>query len=400
MNIEKKLIIKTVESVADIGKNNWDSLANPSSSDELNFPYNPFLRFDYFNALEQSNSANRSTGWMGQHLVLEDQTNGNVLGILPCYLKNHSQGEYIFDHGWADAFERAGGDYYPKLQCTVPFTPASGRRILVGNGDDTNERRLMMAGGLQQVCTQLGVSSAHITFTEESEYEALGKAGFLKRTDQQFHWQNNEYSSFDEFLADLSSRKRKNIKKERAGALRDNGITIEWLTGSDITEEIWDQFYQFYMDTGSRKWGQPYLTRQFYSMIGETMADDILLILAKREGRYVAGAINFIGSQTLYGRHWGCIEDHALLHFEICYYQAIDFAIAKGLARVEAGAQGVHKLSRGYMPQLTYSAHFITHPGFRDAVGNYLQQERQSVAHEAKIIAQHGPFKTQDNDNS
>lgn len=400
MNTDKKIIIKTVESVADIGRKKWDSLANPNSSDELDFPYNPFLRFDYFNALEQSNSANRGTGWMGQHLVLEDETNGNVLGILPCYLKNHSQGEYIFDHGWADAFERAGGDYYPKLQCTVPFTPASGRRILVGNGDDANERRLIMAGGLQQVCTQLGVSSAHITFTEESEYEALGEAGFLQRTDQQFHWQNNEYSSFDGFLADLSSRKRKNIKKERASALRDNDITIEWLTGSDITEEIWDQFYQFYIDTGARKWGQPYLTRQFYSMIGETMADDILLILAKREGRYVAGAINFIGSHTLYGRHWGCVEDHPLLHFEICYYQAIDFAIAKGLARVEAGAQGVHKLSRGYMPQFTYSAHFITHPGFRDAVENYLQQERQSVAHESKIIAQHGPFKTQDNDNS
>jgi len=396
MNNPANITVKTVESVSDINKSDWDKLANPASDPSLEYQYNPFLRFDFFHALEMSGSATRQTGWMGQHLVMADEASGEILGILPCYLKNHSQGEYIFDHGWADAFERAGGDYYPKLQCTIPFTPATGRRILVGAGKDAPKRRMIMAGGLQQICTQLGVSSAHITFLEEIECAALKEAEFLQRTDQQFHWQNDDYASFDVFLAALSSRKRKNIKKERAGALKDNGITIEWLTGSDITESIWDQFYQFYMDTGSRKWGQPYLTRQFYSMIGETMSDDIVLILAKRDDRYVAGAINFIGSHTLYGRHWGCIEDHPLLHFEICYYQAIEFAIANGLQRVEAGAQGVHKLSRGYMPQITYSAHFITHPGFRDAVENYLQHERQSVAHEAKLIARHGPFKARD----
>lgn len=384
--------INVVGSVEDIGKADWDSVANPSGQPSAEFSYNPFQSYNFFHALEKSGSADRSTGWMAQHLVMRDQDDA-CLGVLPCYLKNHSQGEYVFDHGWADAFERAGGDYYPKLQAAVPFTPATGRRIFVGHGDDASRRRLLMAGGLQQVCEQLQVSSAHITFMEEDEWSALGKQKFLQRTDQQFHWLNDGYETFDEFLTALSSRKRKNIRKERKAALHGNGITIEHLTGDQLTEDIWDIFYRFYIDTGSRKWGQPYLTRKFYSLIGETMADDILLIMAKRDGKYVAGAINFIGSHSLFGRHWGCVEDHPFLHFEVCYYQAIDYAIAKGLDRVEAGAQGGHKLARGYMPQITHSAHFITHPDFRRAVEDYLDRERIAVEREASAIARHGPFK-------
>ena len=281
----------------------------------------------------------------------------------------------------------------PKLQASVPFTPASGNRLLVGAGVDTKKRRLLFAGGLQEVCDQLGVSSAHITFLEKQEWEILGEAGYLQRTDQQFHWLNNDYTCFDDFLNALSSRKRKNIRKERKAALQDNGLTIEWLTGSQLTEEVWDVFYQFYTDTGMRKWGQPYLTRQFYSLIGETMAEDILLILVKRQGKYIAGAINFIGSHTLYGRHWGALEDHPYLHFEVCYYQAIEYAIQHKLDRIEAGAQGGHKLARGYMPQTTYSAHYISQPDFRRAVENFLEQERLMVERENLILATHGPFK-------
>jgi len=361
----------------------------------VDFDYNPFNSHAFFDALEKSGSADRTTGWLAQHMVMEHEIDGElkVTGILPCYLKNHSQGEYVFDHGWADGFERAGGNYYPKLQAATPFTPATGRRLLVGYDENSARRQLLLAGGLQQVCEQLEVSSAHITFLPNDEWEALGKAGYLQRTDQQFHWLNDGYENFDQFLDVLSSRKRKNIRKERATALKDNGITIEHLTGADLTEGIWDTFYRFYMDTGSRKWGQPYLTRDFYSRIAKTMADDILLIMAKRDGNYIAGAINFIGSHTLFGRHWGCVEDHPCLHFEVCYYQAIEFAITHKMARVEAGAQGGHKLARGYMPQITHSAHYITHPDFRRAVSDYLEQERKAVLRENEAIAKHGPFK-------
>ena len=387
--------IRVVSSMDDIPAADWDRLANPSSEPREDFVYNPFNRHAFFDALEKSGSANRTTGWLGQHLVMEHGVDGSsqITGIVPCYLKNHSQGEYVFDHGWADAFERAGGSYYPKLQATTPFTPATGRRLLVGNDEQSAKRRLLLAGGLQQVCEQLEVSSAHITFLPENEWDALGTAGYLQRKDQQFHWLNDGYENFDAFLDVLSSRKRKNIRKERATALKDNGITIEHLTGAELTEDVWDVFYGFYMDTGSRKWGQPYLTREFYSRIGETMADDILLIMAKRNGQYIAGAINFIGSHTLFGRHWGCIEDHPCLHFEVCYYQAIDFAITNKLSRVEAGAQGGHKLARGYMPQITHSAHYITHPDFRRAVSDYLEQERKAVQRDNEAIARHGPFK-------
>ena len=394
----ESVTIKVVDSVASVDKESWNNVANPVSEATSGFDYNPFLKYEFFDCLERSHSAVRETGWMPQHLVMESEKSGEVIGILPCYLKNHSQGEYVFDHGWADAFERAGGDYYPKLQCAVPFTPATGRRLLVGNGPKANDRRLMLAGGLQEVCSRLEVSSAHITFLDTKEANLLTDHGFLSRSDQQFHWLNDGYESFDDFLAQLASRKRKNIRKEREAAMHDNGITIEWPTGADLNEDIWDVFFGFYTDTGARKWGQPYLTRKFFSLIGETMAEDILLVMAKRNGRYVAGAINFIGSHTLYGRNWGCVEDHPFLHFEVCYYQAIDYAIANKLARVEAGAQGGHKLARGYMPQIKHSAHYITHPGFRDAVAHYLENERKAVERETELIARHGPFKKSNED--
>ena len=389
---ETEVTISAVTSVDEIGREAWNRLANPEGEPSVDFDFNPFQSFDFFHALEKSGSATRETGWLGQHLVM--RVDGDeVSGILPCYLKNHSQGEYVFDHGWADAFERAGGRYYPKLQATVPFTPATGRRLLVGDGEDAKRNRLMLAGGLQQVCEQLQVSSAHITFMNRDEWEVLGQHDYLLRTDQQFHWLNNGYANFDEFLAELSSRKRKNIKKERAAALAGGKIEVDWLSGDQLTEDIWDQFFRFYIDTGSRKWGSPYLTREFFSMVGQSMSDRIVLIMARRGGRYVAGAINFVGSHTLFGRHWGCVEDHPFLHFEICYYQAIDYAIAHGISRVEAGAQGGHKLARGYMPQLTHSAHYITHPDFRRAVGDYLKQERSAVERENEAIAKHGPFR-------
>ena len=274
------------------------------------------------------------------------------------YLKSHSQGEYVFDYSWADAFERAGGRYYPKLQACVPFTPATGRRLLTRPDTNDPELEKYLLSGMMQVAEKMEVSSVHITFSDKRQWDQMGELGFLQRTHNQFHWQNDNYSSFDEFLEALSSKKRKNIKRERRGAI-ETGVEIERITGSDLSEEHWDAFYQFYVDTGARKWGTPYLTRQFFSMIGATMSDDLLLIMCKRDGRYVAGAINFIGGNCLFGRNWGCIEHHPYLHFEVCYYQAIEFAIERGLTRVEAGAQGQHKLARGYLPSHTYSAHWI-----------------------------------------
>lgn len=353
--------------------------------------YHPFLSHAFLSALEESGSATAQTGWLGHHLILEDAS-GNLLGAMPCYLKNHSRGEYVFDGGWADAFERAGGRYYPKLQCSVPFTPATGPRLLVARGQDESTIRGLLAGGLRQVTRQLEVSSAHVTFLSENELPDFEDAGFLHRTDQQFHFINDGYADHDAFLETLASRKRKGLKKERRAAL-ENGITVDWLTGKDLTEDIWDQFFAFYMDTGSRKWGRPYLTRLFYSLIGERMPDDILLVMAKRDGRYIAGAINFIGSEALYGRHWGCIEDHPFLHFEVCYHQAIDFALSRGLKRVEAGAQGEHKLARGYLPVTTHSAHYIAHPGLRRAIDDYLERERLEVERMGGYLAEHSPFR-------
>jgi uncharacterized protein len=384
------LTIRIEKSFAAISPERWSRLAGTTKC-QSGMAYNPFLSHAFLSSLEESRSANAKSGWLGHHVLLEDGS-GELIGAIPAYLKSHSQGEYVFDHGWADAFERAGGNYYPKLQCAIPFTPATGPRLLVAEGHDRDAIQATLAAGLQEVTRQLGVSSAHVTFTPEGEVEVLDEAGYLHRTDQQFHFINEGYADHGAFLETLASRKRKALKKERRAAL-ENGISIDWLTGKDLTEEIWDQFFDFYMDTGSRKWGRPYLTRSFYSLIGERMPDDILLVMAKRDGRYIAGAINFIGGDALYGRHWGCIEDHPFLHFEVCYHQAIDFALAKGLKRVEAGAQGEHKLARGYLPVTTHSMHYIAHPGLRNAVADYLERERHEVEGMNEYLADHSPFR-------
>jgi predicted N-acyltransferase len=315
-----------------------------------------------------------------------------IVGAVPCYLKSHSRGEYVFDRGWAEAYERAGGSYYPKLQVSVPFTPATGRRLLVPPGTGSAHIRESLIGGLTELCRRHEASSVHFTFLPEAECQALVGHGFLHRTDQQFHWENHGYATFDAFLDALSARKRKTIKRERRDALAP-GIEVHWLTGKDLTEEAWDAFFEFYMETGSRKWGRPYLTRKFYSLIGQTMADQVVLVMAKRAGRWIAGAINFIGSDTLYGRHWGATEHHPFLHFEICYYQAIEFAIARKLKRVEAGAQGEHKLARGYLPVTTHSAHYIADPGLRRAVADYLVRERAYVEAAGNELAALAPFR-------
>ncbi|MGZ8415400.1 MAG: GNAT family N-acetyltransferase [Methyloceanibacter sp.] len=387
------VLLRTVSRIADVPAADWDACArgaeaNPAAPARLD---NPFISHRFLRALEDSGSATRETGWLPQHLLLEDPS-GTLIACMPCYLKSHSQGEYVFDHGWADAYLRAGGRYYPKLQASVPFTPVTGKRLLIRACDDAREREALLLQAAVQVTDRLGVSSLHVTFLTRAEWQLAGEMGLLQRTDQQFHWQNDNYRSFDDFLVSLASRKRKAIRKERRDALAD-GIEIEWATGSDLTEAHLDAFFAFYMDTGSRKWGSPYLTRECFSLLGESMADQILLILAKRAGRYIAGALNFIGADRLYGRYWGGIEDHPFLHFEVCYYQAIDFAIARGLARVEAGAQGAHKLARGYLPSETYSAHYIADPALRRAVADYLKRERRAVAREIALLSEDAPFK-------
>ncbi len=386
--------LRVSSSFADIDTEVWASLGGTSRDHSSSIAFNPFVSHSYLSALEEAGCATAETGWLGQHLLLES-SDGQLLGALPCYLKSHSQGEYVFDHGWADAFERAGGRYYPKLQASIPFTPATGPRLLAQRGAACGPIQSALAQGLQMLCERHGVSSAHATFVPASEIARFEELDYLHRTDQQFHFCNPGYQDYTDFLASLASRKRKALKKERRTAL-ENDITIDWLTGRDLTESVWDRFFEFYIDTGSRKWGRPYLNRRFFSLVGERMANDVLLVMARRNGRYVAGAINFIGGDTLYGRHWGCAEDHPFLHFEVCYHQAIDYAIAHGLSTVEAGAQGEHKLSRGYLPVTTHSAHHISHPGLRQAVADYLVRERQDVDHIGKILTQHGPFRKGD----
>ena len=381
--------LRVIADLSTIDAAAWDACANPPAQ-----PANPFVKHAFLTALEKSGSATADTGWMGQHLALEDSQN-QVLGVMPLYLKNHSQGEYVFDYGWADAFHRAGGEYYPKLLSAIPFTPATGRRLLVPPGPDQAAHETALLAGALTLMDKLQSSSLHLNFLPEAEWDFLGEKGFLQRTDQQFHWHNDDYPSFEAFLDALASRKRKNLKKERAKAL-ENGITIERLTGDDLTDAHWDDFFHFYLDTGQRKWGTPYLTRSFFAHIQETMRDDVMLVMATRDGRYIAGALNFIGGDTLYGRNWGCIEDHPFLHFEVCYYQAIDFAIERKLARVEAGAQGVHKLARGYAPHRTHSAHFIAHEGLLEAVANYLESERQYIDNDIDQLSHHMPFKKTD----
>jgi predicted N-acyltransferase len=400
------LRIAVTDSIRTIEQATWDACANPAVAaaveeagaivsparePDQDYEHNPFISHDFLAALEESKSVGGRAGWLVQHLLVT-AADGTLLAAAPCYIKSHSRGEYVFDRGWAEAYERAGGAYYPKLQVAVPFTPATGRRLLVRPGSLMPAARQALAGGLIALCRQSGASGVHVTFATEPEFKLLGEAGFLQRTDQQFHWQNAGYGSFDDFLAALASRKRKTIRRERQDALA-NGISVHWLTGRDLTEEVWDAFFTFYMETGSRKWGRPYLTREFYSLVGQKMADRILLVMARRAGRWIAGAINFIGSHTLFGRHWGATEHHPFLHFELCYYQAIDYAIAHKLPRVEAGAQGEHKLSRGYMPSTTYSAHYIADPALRRAIADYLIRERAYVAAVGAELAATAPYR-------
>lgn len=390
--VSSEVSAKVISKISEVDAAQWDACANPADvAGRDPTPKNPFISHAFLNALEESGSATARSGWAPHHIVIENSA-GDLVGAVPMYLKNHSHGEYVFDHGWANAFERAGGNYYPKLQVSIPFTPATGRRLLARPGPNEKDTHTRLLAATIQVAQQLDVSGVHFTFLPEDQWNQLGELGLLQRTDQQFHWLNRNYATFDDFLADLTSRKRKNLKKERQAAL-DNDITIEQLTGADLQEHHWDAFYDFYEDTGSRKWGRPYLTRSFFSLVGETMPEDVLLIMCKRGGRYIAGAINFIGGDTLFGRNWGCIEDHRFLHFEACYYQAIDFAIARGLGRVEAGAQGAHKLARGYVPIRTHSAHYLADGNLRDAVERYLNEERRHVDNDIVYLSDHVPFR-------
>ena len=366
--------------MSEISAQDWDALACPEGR-----AIDPFTTHRFLAALDASGSTGKGTGWQTRPLVLRD---GAAVAALPLYVKSHSQGEYIFDHGWAQALERAGGSYYPKLQVAVPFTPATGKRFL----GDPKWREALLETAIS-IADQNSLSSLHFTFCTEEEAEALaGKHGLLHRITQQFHWENNGYADFDGFLAALSSRKRKMIRKERETA-RASGLTIRSLTGAQIEPQHWDAFWQFYQDTGARKWGTPYLTRSFFDEVQRTMRDDVLLVLAFDGETPVAGALNFIGRETLFGRYWGCTQEHPCLHFELCYYQAIEWAIANGLARVEAGAQGEHKLARGYLPTPVHSLHYIADPSFRDAVARYLAEERRAVDEEIEVLTAYGPFR-------
>jgi predicted N-acyltransferase len=384
---------RVIASLAAVDAAAWDACANPpprSDTQAEGERFNPFVAYAFLHALEASGSTGGRTGWTPAHVVIEDAS-GRIAAVAPSYLKSHSMGEYVFDHAWADAYERAGGRYYPKLQVAAPFAPATGRRLLVAH-DAPHGARAALIEGLRELRRQTKASSIHVTFPTAADAERLADTGFLVRHGEQFHFLCDGFSCFDDFLAALASRKRKAIKRERRDALAD-GITIEWLTGSAIRREHWDAFFAFYMDTGSRKWGRPYLTRNFFERVGASMADRILLVMARRKGRYIAGAINFIGDDALYGRNWGAIEDHPFLHFEVCYYQAIEFALARKLKRVEAGAQGEHKLARGYRPVVTYSAHEFADLRLAKAVGDYLRREREAVARTIAHYEGHAPFR-------
>ena len=400
---EIEVRIRIAPSLAEVPATHWDACAgagrikvkhednrSPGLSTQAKID-NPFISHHFLSSLEESISVGPRTGWQPRHLLAE-AADGVLLGAAPCYVKSHSRGEYVFDAGWAEAFEHAGGDYYPKLQVSVPFTPVTGPRLLARPGPLAGEVRGALADALVEIATGNELSSVHITFATEPEWRLLGERGYLQRNDQQFHWENAGYATFDDFLTALSSRKRKTIRRERKEAL-EPGIEVAWLTGSDLTEAVWDAFFAFYMDTGSRKWGRPYLTREFFSIVSGKMRDRILLIMARRAGRWIGGALNFLGTDTIYGRNWGAVEHHPFLHFELCYYQAIDFAIRSGLARVEAGAQGEHKLARGYLPVETYSAHWIADPSLRRAVERFLRQERDMITRYAADLTELGPYR-------
>lgn len=363
--------------VADLPRDEWDACAGNA---------NPFVSWDFLAALERSGSVGEGTGWQPLPILI-DGADGRIAAAAPLYAKSHSQGEYVFDHGWADAWERAGGQYYPKLQVAAPFSPVPGPRLLLRDPDLAPA----LIAGIETLVERNGLSSAHATFVTPDQIAVFEAAGWLIREDSQFHWTNRGYRDFPDFLAALSSEKRKNIRKERARAV--DGLEIVHLTGSDITEAHWDIFWHFYQDTGARKWGRPYLTRSFFSLLGESMADRVLLMLALRDGEAIAGALNMIGTDTLYGRYWGCTQEVPNLHFELCYYQAIDVAIARGLSRVEAGAQGSHKLARGYAPEPTFSAHYIPNRSFRSAVATFLADEREGVRQDRSWLSERTPFK-------
>lgn len=362
----------------------WDACAGPD---------NPFLRHAFLLALEESGSATAKTGWRPSHLAAFDAA-GRMVGAVPAYLKSHSQGEYVFDHAWANAYERAGGRYYPKLQVAVPFTPVPGSRLLLAPGAGERVAAALIEA-LEQVAGRYGVSSAHVTFPHETDWNRLGEAGWLRRTGVQYHWENRGYGSFDAFLDALNSRKRKAIRKERR-EVADSSVRLHTLTGADLKPEHWDAFHRFYLDTVDRKWGGGYLNRAFFELLSESMADRVVLVMCEDDGDWVAGALNLLGSDTLYGRNWGSDGRYRILHFEACYYRALDFAIERGLKRVEAGAQGEHKIQRGYLPVTTYSAHWIADAGFRRALDHHLIQERAAVAAEIEALAELSPYRRAD----
>jgi predicted N-acyltransferase len=372
--------------IAEIGRDAWDACAgNPA------YAGNPFIRFDFLDSLEAAGCAVERTGWGPRHLSVADEA-GRTAAVMPLYVKTHSQGEYIFDHAWADAYERAGGRYYPKLLSATPFTPATGPRLLIRPDVDAEAARSVLLGGALAVCETFGASSLHVNFPTGEEWRWMGGQGLAQREGQQYHWNNRGYASFEDFLAALSSGRRKTIRRERREAQAD--IEILRLTGADLTQAHWDAFFAFYMDTGSRKWGQPYLTRRFFALLHERMADRVLLIMARRGGRWIAGALNLIGDDCLYGRNWGCLEGVPFLHFELCYYQAIEWAIERGLARVEAGAQGEHKIARGYLPSPVYSAHYLADPALRGPVEAFVERERAGVEAEMEWLAEeYSPFR-------
>ena len=367
--------------IAEIAAADWDACAGSD---------NPFLSHAFLSALEDSGSAVPDRGWLPQHAALRDEA-GRLVACAPCYAKSHSQGEYVFDHGWADALERAGGNYYPKLQVAVPFSPVPGPRLL--RRPDAGVPAAALAQGLVQACGAVGASSVHVTFCTEAEWTALGDAGWLQRLGTQFHWTNRGYGSFDDFLGELASRKRKALKRERRD-VQAAGLTLRCLRGAEITARHWDAFHRFYRSTTDKKWGRSaYLTRRFWPMLGERLGDAVVLMVAERDGEPVAGALNLVGRDAIYGRNWGTVVDVPFLHFELCYYMAMDFAIAHGIGRVEAGAQGEHKIQRGYLPVPTYSAHWIAHPGLSRAVEDFLARERPAMMREMEMLATLSPFR-------
>tara|TARA_A100001388_G_scaffold276600_1_gene264771 strand:- start:1846 stop:3018 length:1173 start_codon:yes stop_codon:yes gene_type:complete len=385
MNDKRPDSIVVENSIENIGKKNWNNCANHEA-----LSYNPFVSYEFLNALEKSNSVNGDSGWYTSFFVAKDKDD-KIIGCTPAYLKNNSSGEYVFDYSWAEAYQRVGRSYYPKLQISIPFTPVSTPKLLTKDQNDI-DAKVFMLQAIEDFCSEHAISSAHLTFLNEKELNTLQNKKWLIRTDQQFHWFNDNYNDFNDFLSDLSSRKRKNIKKERDEANK-NGLVIETLNHKEIQEFHWDEFYKFYIDTSMRKWGQPYLNRDFFSLIGQTLSENILLIMVKNNNKYIAGALNFIGGDTIYGRNWGCIEDHKNLHFEVCYYRAIDFAINNKLKKVEAGAQGAHKISRGYQPSKTFSAHWIKDIDFFEAISNYLKDERVYIQENIEKLNEYIPFK-------